>query len=165
MAFNLYFSKLYLLVQQILSAKWSVGDMAGSKTGEKPQHSWNFHSSRGGRKWIRSISKIYATLDSDRRDKINLERWRGVLGVVVIVQIWWPEKAISKWSEGSEKPSYAEDGLGQRWQQQGWRSVIELPLTETWEEDQCPGSEVTKELQGRENDQLSNTAGSQAGWD
>ena len=35
---------------------------------------------------------------------------------------------------------------------------------EMWEEDQCPASEVKKELQGRENDQLSNPADSQAGW-
>ena len=43
--------------------------------------------------------------------------------------------------------------------------MIELPLTKMWEEDQCPGSEVTKEIQGRENDQLSDTAASQAGRD
>ena len=41
--------------------------------------------------------------------------------------------------------------------------MTELPSTEVWEEDQCPGSEVKKELQGRENDQLSNTADSQEG--
>ena len=57
-AFNLYFPKFYLLVQQIftehlLSARRSVGDMVGSKIEEKPQPSWNFHSSRGGRKRIR----------------------------------------------------------------------------------------------------------------